>query len=163
MPDLGRADQIAAIGRVISRIPTGNDNRPYYATPPPLIGYWATQLHDEFGVRVHAELAKKDLVRVKTGAGNFGPVEEVVATGNATPPAGGPDDDVARMRGARADLLEWMRAQGPELAGLADRVVGAEGDAERTALVLAEIRRDHPEVLSMGQDMVNRTPSERLE
>lgn len=162
MPDFDRAEQILAIAQILSRVPTGNPSSPmgeYMQTPPPIRGMWATELHDKFGVRVHPELAKAELVRVQTKAGNFGPVQEV--TRNTPAPAagaaaGGPD--VSRLKDAQKLLLDWMRAQGevdPNLPKLADRIQRAQGKPQDAALLLAEIQRDYPEVWDKGQDLVN--------
>ena len=163
MPDFDRAEQILALAQVLSRVPTGNPNSPmgeYMQTPPPIRGMWATELHDKFGVRVHPELAKAELVRVQTQAGNFGPVQEVTRNTPVRAGGGDPGPDVSRLKGAQKLLLDWMRspevaAEDPKLPVLADRIERAQGDGKAGALLLAEIRRDYPEVWDKGQDLVN--------
>lgn len=149
MPDFDRADQILWIGQVLSRIPTGNKNRPYMGTPPPIIGMWATELHDEFGVRVHPELAKKELVRVQTAAGNHGPVQ-AVSRNTPAPRDGGPQVNKQMMH-ARAALLEWLKEQDPAMH---QRVMDADGDMMKSALLLAEIQRDYPDIMTKGEELL---------
>lgn len=150
MPDFERADQIVAISRVLSRIPTGNKSRPYMGTPAPILGMWATELHDEFGVRVHEDLAKKELVRLKTPMGNNGPVQAVT---KGTPARVDINPDVQRMRKARELLMDWLRANMPDLA---QRVQDAENDPDPTAhvVLLNDIRTQHPQVWEKGQEFL---------
>lgn len=147
MPDMERVDQIAAIGRLISRMPMDRDGTRYFNTPAPVIGVWATELHDKYGLRVHPDLATEELVRVESPAGNHGAVRSV--TRNTPAPMGG-GPNVTHLQGARAALMGWLKQQDPELHG---RVVAAQNDPMKSALLLAEIRRDHPEVLAKGEEM----------
>lgn len=148
MPDMERADQILAVSRVLQRIPTGNKQRPYQQTPPPIIGMWATELVDKYGVRVHPELATEELVRVQSPAGNHGPVQSV--TKNTPAPLGG-GPDVKRAEGARAALMTWLSENDPELAR---RIEAAQHDPMQSILLLAEIRREHPEVIAKGAELM---------
>ena len=64
--DFEKIDQIVEIARILSRIPTGNPAKPYMGTPAPIRASWATELYEDFGLRVHPDLAKKEMVRVQT-------------------------------------------------------------------------------------------------
>jgi hypothetical protein len=158
MPDFDRADQILWIGQTISRLPTGNKDRPYMNTPPPIIGMWATELYEDFGVRVHPDLAKKELVRVASPAGNHGPIK-AVSKNTPAPLDGGPDVQKT-MQHARTLLLEWLADKDPELHR---RIVAAEGDPMASALLLAEIQRDHPEVMAKGEEMLANVSAKTFE
>ncbi|MCX2931415.1 hypothetical protein ORI20_14110 [Mycobacterium sp. CVI_P3] len=148
MPDMDRADQILAIGRTLSRIPMDPEGRRYYQTPAPIIGMWATELHDKYGMRVHPELAKEELVRVESPAGNHGPVRSVTRNTPA-PMTGGPS--VKHMQDARTALLAWLQEKDPDLHR---RVVAAENDPMKSNLLLAEIHREHPDVIAKGEELV---------
>ncbi len=148
MPDMNRADQILAIAQGLSRMPMDREGKRYYQTPAPILSVWATELHDKYGWRVHRELATEELVRVASPAGNHGPVRSVTRHTPA-PMGGGPN--VKQLQDARTALLAWLQAKDPELHR---RVVAAENDPMASALLLAEIRRDHPDVLAKGEEMV---------
>lgn len=161
MPDIERLNGIAAIAAVISRIPTGNKQRPYMGTPAAVLGMWATELYDDLGVRVHPELASHELVRVDERLGNHSPVQKVT---KGTPARVGADNpEVKRMQTAHEMLLDWMRSQPdhPELATLADRVVAAQGDPVKSAVLLGDIRSEHPEVWDKGQELLAKLQAER--
>ncbi|MEW5810258.1 MAG: hypothetical protein AB1925_12470 [Actinomycetota bacterium] len=154
MPDIDdRANQILAIGRVLSRIPTGQKDR-YIGTPAPVIGMWATELHDELGVRVHEDLARKELVRVQSPLGNNGPVRAVTKD---TPARVDDDTDVQRMQHARELMFDFLRTHNP---GLADRIERAQDDPELQAIVLNDIVKQHPEVWAKGQELVDQAMAE---
>lgn len=158
MPDYERLDGIAAIARVISRIPTGNKTRPYMGTPAAVLGIWATELYDDFGVRVHDDLATHELVRVDDRLGNHSPVQKVT---KGTPArVGAANPEVKRMQKAHELLMEWLRERDPQMA---ERVEAAQNDPVKAAVVLGDIRRDHPEVWQKGQEILANTPVERLE
>lgn len=160
MPDFDRLDGIAAVARVISRIPTGNKQRPHMGTPAAVLGMWATELYDDFGVRVHPDLATHELVRVDQRLGNHSPVQKVA---KGTPARLGENPEVKRMQAAHSMLLDWMRSQDdhPELSVLADRVVAAQGDPVKSAVLLGDIRREHPEVWDKGQELLAKLQAER--
>lgn len=162
MPDFERADQIVAISRVLSRIPTGNKSRPYMGTPAAIIASWATELHDDYGVRIHEGLARKELVRVKSQAGNHGPVQSVTKSTPAR--VGAPNPEVQRMQSAHAMLMDWLREKDPALAAQVERAneAAARGDQTLAAIALNDIRTKHPEVWEKGQEILANTPAERL-
>ncbi|MHA0288261.1 hypothetical protein ACXYX3_17650 [Mycobacterium sp. C3-094] len=150
-----RADQILAIGRVLTRMPTGNKERPYVGIPAPIIGMWATELHDKFGLRVHEDLATEELVRVKTQMGNNGPVQAVT---KGTPArVGDQNPDVERMAQARELMMDFLRTHDPALA---ERVKRAETDPELQAIVLNDIVKKHPEVWEKSQELLDRAMTE---
>lgn len=157
MPDFDRADQILAISRVLMRVPTGQKSRPYMGTPASILASWATELHDDFGVRIHEDLATKELVRVQSPAGNHGPVQAVT---KGTPArVAGENPDVKRMQSAHSALMDWLREKDPEMAM---RVEKAQTDPTMAAIVLNEIRTEHPEVWEKGQEILANTPSENF-
>lgn len=162
MPDFDRADQILAIARVLSRIPTGQKSRPYMGTPAPLLAPWATELYDDYGVRIHPDLAKKELVRVKSPAGNHGPVQAV--SRNTPARAAAPNPEVQRMESAHAAMMEWLEAKDPKMAARVRQANEARerGDTTLAAIVLNDIRTEHPEVWEKGQEILANTPAERL-
>lgn len=158
MPDMERLDGIAAIAQVISRIPTGNKQRPYMGTPAAVLGMWATELYDDLGVRVHPELATHELVRVDQRLGNHSPVQKVT---KGTPARVGDNNpEVKRMQQAHDTLMDWLREHDPALA---DRVAAAQNDPVKAAILLGDIRRENPEIWEKGQEILANTPVENLE
>jgi hypothetical protein len=111
-----------------------------------LIAGWATELYEDFGVRVHQDLAKKELVRLKTPLGNHGPVQAVMK--GSLPAA---DDSVRRYQSAHAELMDWLRTDLPDLAA---EVEAAQHDPTLAAIVLNKIRTEHPEVWDKGQQIM---------
>jgi hypothetical protein len=152
MPDMERAEQILAIARVLARMPTGNKSRPYMGTPAPIRAVWATELYDDFGVRVHEDLAKKELVRVPSPLGNNGPVQAVTKGAQPVTPNG---DGMERMRSAHVLMMDWLHVNNPELAA---EVEAAQNDPTLAAIVLNKIRTDYPAVWDKGQELLASIP-----
>lgn len=140
--DFDRVDQILAISRVLSRIPTGNPQRPYMGTPAPILASWATELHDDFGVRVHHDLAPKELVRVSSPLGNNGPVQAVT---KGTPARVGDNPEVERMQAAHQVLMEWLHENDPDMAR---RVQEAQTDPGKAMILLQEITSSYPDLVA---------------
>lgn len=152
MSDLeDRGDQILAIARVLAQIPTGNPSRPYVGVPAPSLPIWAQELYDDFGVRVHPELATHELVRVKSAMGNNGPVQKVT---KGTPARVGDDNPVVeRMKGLREELMDWMRQMQPDLAA---RYEAAGTDPEAHAILLNDIVKHYPDVKAKSEELLAR-------
>lgn len=151
-----RLEQITAISRVLMRMPTGQKSRPYVGVPAPILAGWATELHDDFGVRVHEDLAPKELVRIKSPMGNNGPVQSVT---KGTPARVGDDNNpmVERMQSAREVLFDWLKQSNPDLYA---RYLRAKDDPTAYAILVNDITKEHPEVWEKGQEIMQRAMSE---
>ena len=146
--DFEKIDQIVEIARILSRIPTGNPAKPYMGTPAPIRASWATELYEDFGLRVHPDLAKKEMVRVQTPMGNNGPVQSVT---KGTPArGGGADPMVTAMKQAHVVLMEYLRETDPVMA---QRVAEAQTDPTKGAIVLNDIARNHPEIKAKIEEL----------
>jgi hypothetical protein len=126
---MDHADQILAISRITAFAATGHPGRPYvpsFAKPmiPHNSQYWY-----ECGLRFHPELATRE-------------------------PVSGPPSSAAQQRNmgdAHAALMGWLKQQNPAMH---DRVAAAQNDPMRKALLLAEIQREHPEIMTKGQEIL---------
>lgn len=130
MPDMERANQIVMLSRALSRLATNHPARPYVGLAAPVIPHAAADLYER-GYRHHPELATKEV----------------------EPDTGTPDAAVnmQRMKDAHTALMDWLKQHDPEMHA---RVAAAQGDPMQSALLLAEIRRDHPEVLAKGVELM---------
>ena len=151
MSDFERADQILAIANLLSRIPTGNKNRPYQGLPAQVRPLWATELYDMFGVRYHPDLATHELVTLKTQMGANGPVQ-AFKKGEVPPPEqGGPDPQTVGMQSAHKLLMEWLHQFDPDLAA---RVESVQGDPVGSMIVQNEVKAEHPEVWAKAEELM---------
>lgn len=148
MPDMEKLHQIQMVAHVISTLPPQQPGQPRIPLAKPKIAQWATELVEDYGVRVHPELARKQLVDEtpgKTGVFNAQRVEDVVD-----------------MPGMLA-LLRGIGAGVPSLMKLADDIEAALGDPDKEAELLDRIRREHPDVIATARQRAEQTPPEAYE
>lgn len=129
MPDMDYADQIVALSRALSKLATGHPGRPSVGLAAPVIPHAAKDLYER-GYRFHPELASKL---------------------DSDPEPKGSGADARQMKGAHAALMAWLKQHNPSMH---DRVVAAQSDPMQAALLVAEIHREHPEVIAKGAELM---------
>lgn len=150
MPDMERLQQIQMIHQIISTLPPQKEGQPRIPLAPTKVQQWAPELYDDFGIRVHPDLAKKMIVSDGSGAN--------AQLGNM---AGKHVVDVVDLDG----ILDLLRSHPdvPSLAHLADQIEDAMGDPEKEAALRASIGRTHPDVVATAKAMVARAKVEDFE
>jgi hypothetical protein len=130
MPDMEYANQILMLGRGLAKLATNHPAQPYVGLNSMVIPHAAKDLYER-GYRYHPELATKDVEidapQTDTGAGT------------------------RRMMDAHTALMSWLKERDPALHA---RVTAAQNDPMQSALLLAEIHREHPEVISKGNELM---------
>lgn len=147
MPDIEELQGIQAIANVIASLPPQQPGGPRIPLAPPKVAQWAAELYRDFGMRIHPELAKKEIVASKDPLmGNFSPR-------TAT--------DVVDMKG----LLDMLRTvpDVPELAKLADEIEEATGDKAKEQVLIARIRKQYPDVIATAKHRAAQAPPEAFE
>lgn len=136
MPDMEYANQILMLGRGLAKLATNHPGQPYVGLNAMVIPHAAKDLYER-GYRFHPELATKgveqDVPQEDTSAGN------------------------RRMMDARAALMSWLKQQDPTLHA---RVTAAQNDPMQSALLLAEIHREHPEIIAKGHELMAQMAAE---
>lgn len=144
MPDMEQLNDIRMIAQVISSLPPQQPGGPRIPLAPPKVTQWAAELYSDFGVRVHPELARKDVAGGESELGNF-TSKQVVDRVDAE------------------HLLGLLKTSGvPSLVVLAERIEAAETD-EQKRLVLADIAREYPDVVRTAVQIAEETPPEAYE
>lgn len=128
MPDMEYANQILMLGRGLAKLATNHPAQPYVGLNAMVIPHAAKDLYER-GYRFHPELATKD----------------------AAPDAPqGAAAGTQQMMDAHTALMAWLEQQDPAMHA---RVVAAQNDPMAKALLVAEIHRDHPEIIAKGQEL----------
>lgn len=147
MPDMDRLKQIQLVANAISSMPPQQPGLPRIPVARPKVAQWATELVDDYGVRVHTELAKKTLV-TEPGSplGNNAPQRAV---------------DVLDLNG----LLDLLRSvpDVPGLAQLADQIETALGNDMQERALRDHIARQFPDLVATARQMAEQTPPEAFE
>lgn len=140
MPDEARFKQIQMIANIISSMPPQQDGGPRIPLAPPMVAKWATELHDDYGMRVHPEHATKMLEMGDTDEG-----------GNFTPKR---VENVLNLD----DLHDLLRSfdNVPGLKKLADEIDEAKGDPTRESALRDYIRKAHPDVVATAEEIRRR-------
>jgi hypothetical protein len=150
MPDMERLQQIQMIAQIISTLPPQKPGGVRIPLAPAKTQQWAPELYDDFGIRVHAELAKKMIV--SDGSGTNAQLGNM-ATKHVV--------DVVDLNG----ILNLLRSHPdvPSLAELADQIQDALGDPEKEAALRAQIGKTHPDVVATAKQIIDRTPPAAFE
>lgn len=140
MPDEENFKQIQMVANVISSLPSQHLGGPRIPLAPPMVAKWAAELVNDFGVRIHPELATKTLEMGDTdGAGNFTPKRV---------------EDVVDLDGLREVLRSFDNV--PSLKILADMIDEAGDDSAKRAAVLQHIRNTNPDVIKSAEQIRKR-------
>lgn len=155
MPDLEKADQIMKLAELLSSMPPQQPNGPRipFGIPAKRV-QWATELVNDYGVRVHDELATKEIVASDVPQSDAGSM-----LGPNFTPRRAIDKLDAKF------LLNLLRSAGnvPGLVRLADELEAALGDPAAETAMLEKIAREQPDVVSTAKKIVDRTPPEAFE
>ncbi|MBU8830823.1 hypothetical protein [Mycolicibacterium goodii] len=148
MPDFDELDQIKQLADLMKTMPPqkGSNVRIPFAVEAKRV-QWATELVRDFGVRVHPELATKEMTAA-------GPVE-----------VGSPGAQRAIDKIDLSFLLKLLReTEGvPGFAELADEIEAAGDDHERKAALRDRISQQYPDMVATAKRMFEETPPEAFE
>jgi uncharacterized protein YihD (DUF1040 family) len=137
-------DQIKKMAQLLASLPSNVENGPRVPLAAPMRTKWATELVREFGVRVHPDLATKQLVPdgPAAGLGAYAPQRK---------------DDALDVD----FVLKLLRESGvPKLVELATNVELAlrDPDPAKKDEVLAALRREYPDVVATARHLAKQTP-----
>lgn len=144
MPDLDKMNQIAMLAELLSSMPPQQPGgaRIPFGIPAKRV-QWATELVNDYGIRVHPELASKELVPVDTAQPN-GAAAQL-----------GPNFRPRRAidKIDTAFLLDLLRSAGdvPGLKRLADELQSTIGDPAAETALLQRIAQEQPDVVSTAK------------
>ncbi|OCB09220.1 hypothetical protein A5717_25945 [Mycolicibacterium porcinum] len=148
MPDLTEVDQIKQLADLMKTMPPqeGSTMRIPFGIEAKRV-QWATELVRDFGVRVHPDLAKKEMTPagpVSVGsAGNQRAIDKV---------------DL----GFLVTLLRGTEGV-PGFAELADEIEAAGDDPAKKAELRERISRQYPDMVATAKKIVDETPPEAFE
>lgn len=145
MPDFEELSQITRLAELLASLPPQQPGGPRIPLGIPAKRVqWATELVRDYGVRVHPELASKQLiVDTPVGAGSAGTAAMANLGPNFTPRRAIDKIDASFMIGL-------LRSAGPVpgLVRLADELEAALGDPAAETALLEKISREQPDVVS---------------
>lgn len=148
MPDLDEVDQIKQLAELMRTMPPqqGSTVRIPFGVEAKRV-QWATELVRDFGVRVHPELAKK----------------EMTPTGPAA--VGSPGQQRAIDKIDLGFLVQLLRdTEGvPGFAELADEIEAAADDPEKKAALRDRIAQQYPDMVATARKIADETPPEAYE
>lgn len=156
MPDFDELTNIKALADLMKSMPPakGSTMRIPFGIESKRIE-WATELVRDYGVRVHPELAKKDIVSdgpMQYGNVKLGGIDTTRSVDKLDLPA-------------LVDMLRSAAPNVPSLAKLADDIeeVLASGDDAKRVALLEKIAKEQPDVVATARQIADSTPAEAYE
>lgn len=151
MPDFDELNHITQLAELLSSMPPQQPGgaRIQFGIPAKRV-QWATELVRDYGVRVHRDLAKKEMVVTDAAA--------AAAVARATGKPTLPPDFMPRRAIDKIDakfLLDLLRSAGevPGLVRLADELEQALGDPAAETAMLERISQQQPDVVSTARKL----------
>lgn len=149
MPDFEQVEQIAKLAELMASMPPQQEGGPRipFAIPQFRVK-WATELVRDYGVRVHTDLARKEIV-----------TEKAPTVGQAKMSA-----NFAQRRAVdKIDaqfLLDLLRSTGdvPALQALADEIQAVLGDPVRERQLLNRIADQNPDLIATARQLQDQAP-----
>ena len=145
MPDMEKLAQVQMLSNLLSTMPPQQGQNKRIPFPKGKAQQWASELVNDYGVRVHVDLAARTQLPdgVEVLGGEPRRVDDVVG-------------DVPR-------LLALLRSfpNMPSLVALADEVEGALGDPEKERAAIDSIRTNYPDIMKTAKLLQERAEAER--
>jgi len=146
MPDMEKLAQVQMLSNLLSTMPPQQGQTKRIPFPKGKAQQWASELVNDYGVRVHVDLAARTQLPdgVEVLGGEPRRVDDVVG-------------DVPR-------LLALLRSfpNMPSLVALADEVEGALGDPEKERAAIDAIRTNYPDIMKTAKLLQERAEAERV-
>jgi hypothetical protein len=146
MPDMEKLAQVQMLSNLLSTMPPQHGQTKRIPFPKGKAQQWASELVNEYGVRVHVDLAAR--TQLPDGVEVLGDeprrVDDVVG-------------DVPR-------LLALLRTYPnmPSLVKLADEIEESLGDPDKERAVLDSIRANYPDIMKTAQLLADKVKPEDL-